>query len=109
MSITLEELKEAIEAVIATEGGDRVYSPQGNQCLYVHTDEDGHSGPGCLIGHALNHLGVSLDELSRNEDVAASDLDFWDSDDTAAFAKEVQFLQDDGVPWGGASRGAMTA
>jgi hypothetical protein len=107
MSITLEELKEAIRAVIATEGEDRVYLPQGDQCLYVHTDKDGCSDPGCLIGHALNRLGISLDELSRNEDVAAQDLDFWDSDDTAAFAREIQFLQDDGAPWGHAYRGAM--
>jgi hypothetical protein len=37
-------------------------------CFYVHTDEDGSMvSAGCVVGVALNRLGMPLEELAKEE------------------------------------------
>jgi hypothetical protein len=65
---TNQQIVDTIRAV-AAEQPDRVYtSPElDNTCLYVHRDYDGNMVPGCIVGVALNRLGVPLSELANLE------------------------------------------
>jgi hypothetical protein len=65
---------------VADERPDYVYTTPANEpsvasmCYYVHTDDEGHRVPGCLIGTVLNRLGVPLDKLRQFEGWGAREL-----------------------------------
>lgn len=97
---TDEEFVAAVRA-IAAERPDYVYTaPEGENCQYAHAD-----GCGCIIGCALNRLGMSLDELSELDSRALAGIRFIGeglglSEPTIRWATNVQSDQDNSVPWG---------
>ncbi|WP_458085763.1 hypothetical protein [Streptomyces malaysiensis] len=111
IEITAEQLEATIREV-AAERPDYIYkTPEGSDiCRYVHTDNDsGVQIPGCLIGHALNRLGVPLADLCRNEGTDAASvihtyttLGTWDP--AVMAAENAQFEQDQGSTWSEAVR-----
>lgn len=111
MNVTDEEIIEALKAVVA-ENPDYVYKVpahmrgpvENGSCFYVHTDGDSEGTPGCVFGHVLHRLGVSLDELAQYEGdnasiVAAQTTGSAPSGDVSTFLDEVQMNQDQGKPW----------
>lgn len=65
---TVDEVTQAIEAVVATSGANFVYIKHEDyedgrlKCWYVWDDE-----PSCLVGKVLHRLGVSVIHLSEVE------------------------------------------
>lgn len=77
-----------------------VYEPVGewHKCLYANQGQ-----PSCLIGHALHHLGFSIEELEAfdmQEGPFAFDIGVWEDDKTEKLASLVQLEQDKRMPWG---------
>lgn len=74
------------------------------RCFYVHTDTDGSASPGCLLGHALHRLGMSLDELLPFEGASVYKVlarrTRGVSQDAGEVASAIQDYQDDGHTWG---------
>jgi hypothetical protein len=74
-------------------------------CFYVHTDETGELvSAGCAVGVALHRLGVSLDDLARDEGMTAYSLLLKRFPMLSAKTREkfndMQAQQDSGSPWG---------
>jgi hypothetical protein len=100
MSITLRQIQGAVRQLVE-EKPDYVYTmPDGAiQCLYL----DPNTGEGsCLIGQALLALGVRKNEFDERNWMSAERLPFWDTEETANWARCVQREQDDGKAWGNA-------
>lgn len=78
---------------------------QGNECFYVHVDENGDNPePGCIWGHVLNRLGVPLEVLAGHEGASIFVLLSLISKarlsaDIRIMASTVQTAQDDGANW----------
>jgi hypothetical protein len=65
MHITFQDAHRAVKEAVKAKGEDYVYmNPTSAEpdapgpCSYVHGDT-----PGCIVGHALHNLGVSIDLL----------------------------------------------
>lgn len=102
--ITTEDFMTALEKVVAEQGEDFVYTPlfapASPQCYYRH-----YGKPGCIVGHALEELGVPYDTTWDNHPggLRASALlrDFTDSEPgVIAAATSAQHVQDSGNTWG---------
>lgn len=106
----LETLRE-----IVAEQPDYVYKSPEHQrgvfarCFYVHTDpavphDIDKAVAGCLVGHVLNRLGVSLLELKQHEGedakYAADNLGLGSV--AGCVLQRAQGAQDDGETWAGA-------
>jgi hypothetical protein len=98
---------EAIRAAVAQRGRDHLYTGQdgrapvrGSNCWYVH-QKTGEAG--CVIGLALNLLGITLEQLAENEgenaDQLLSRLGIGTARERAA-AIVAQGRQDGGATWG---------
>ena len=57
--IDRDEAIALLERAVNEKGADYVY-PDKINCLYA----DGNR-PGCIVGHALSYVGVSVDQLAR--------------------------------------------
>ena len=107
MKFTYDQLLGALEGAVEEMGEHYIYPPSidGRQCRYTHGSADDLS-VGCLIGHALYRLGVSLEDLTEyddfeeNFDVAAKDLPYWADWQANTLASGVQSRQDDAMEWG---------
>lgn len=85
---------------LAEKSPDYVYEPpEGRPCLYMHD-----TGPGCIVGHALTNLGVTLrpqdeglraTQLLRSLGIVPQNI----YSDEANWIEWVQDAQDDGKPW----------
>ncbi|GAA3473847.1 hypothetical protein [Nonomuraea roseola] len=109
--VTDAEMIDTLKAVVA-EKPDYVYGAPEHmadgtgQCYYVHTDAENEEklAPGCLVGVALNRLGVPLETLQKHE----ADNAFCVigrvvegiSDVALEFAHLLQIRQDNGATWG---------
>ncbi|MEQ4716124.1 hypothetical protein [Nonomuraea sp. B19D2] len=109
-TVTDAQVIDAIKAV-AAENLDRVYTAPEHMstsgtCYYGHTDADdeGKLSPGCLVGAAMNRLGVPLETLRRHEETNAFNLltNLFPllSTQTCSFANSAQMEQDGGKTWG---------
>jgi hypothetical protein len=98
---------EAIRAAVAQRGRDHLYTDQdgrapvrGSNCWYGH-QKTGEAG--CVIGLALNLLGITLEQLAEHEGTQAADLmlrlDVGTEVERAA-ARRAQQVQDNGGTWG---------
>lgn len=114
-SIALAILTKVVSAV----GKDHVYVNNdgikaggiiGAECTYVH---DGDT-PGCIVGHAMVRLGVSVGELKPLNTAGALSL-LWELEEkgvlkTTSMARnvfmEAQMAQDRGATWGEALKEA---
>jgi hypothetical protein len=117
MHITFQDAHRAVKEAVKAKGEDYVYAdpdPQGS-CSYVHGDT-----PGCIVGHALHNLGVSIDLLRAMDcsDVpifaAAYELELVPAGVTATekalqFFTAAQMHQDMRATWGQALRAAELA
>lgn len=78
--------------------------PEGGECRYVHTEEDGTKVPGCLYGQALHALGMPLAAMASYEENSVSM--FWGRhswDEMSPVLKAIQSSQqnqDRGEAWG---------
>lgn len=106
----------ALNAVVAEAGADHVYVSTTSvesdaACLNVLEDENGNLCPGCIVGAALHHLGVPLDELAECNAAAAQHtlchLGIAADQRTICLLRDAQIEQDHGVPWGDAVRWAV--
>lgn len=116
-TVTDEDLKSALRTVAEGSPGYVYTSPewQGEPgtsgCYYVHHARDDESilAPGCMVGYALNALGVPLSALKEWEHNPAVDLldEFFPgaSADVRAAYRRAQARQDRGCPWGKAIQG----
>lgn len=109
--ITFEEMHDAVRAEIDIEGDAYVYKTEGGACTYA---EEG--SPSCLIGRALNRLGVSIETLQYFDSKADSAIDTLadnghvNMDQKAInFATEVQQWQDVHFSWGQAYKKGLDA
>jgi hypothetical protein len=119
MHITMEQAHDALVWAVDQRGEDYVdpaaVNFNGGGCKYV---VDGQ--PGCIIGMALSHLGVSLDVLIAMDDdddptitvgggsvLGGSGITL-DRQALAAF-KEAQAAQDVGSSWGVAVQAGLHA
>lgn len=64
--VTLNLAEELLERAVAEKGADYVYSEDEGGCFYANpTEERGQYVPGCIVGHVLNYLGLSPEELHK--------------------------------------------
>jgi len=104
--------------VVDEAGRDHVYVKPDvlTGCRYVHGIGSSQQ-PGCLIGHVLHRLGLSLADLHATdeggpdggEDAAITDYGsrLGLHPVTVDVLAEAQGVQDDGTPWGGAYDDAL--
>lgn len=109
MKIKLHDLEAEI-IKLAIERPDFTYSTPG-ECSYVGTDKGVIGGEACIVGQALQRLGVPEEFLREWENStidttfddlvgAKNDLHFDEDDYTAySFISEVQRKQDMGLEW----------
>lgn len=84
-------------------------------CHYFATERDAalvknvaEGAPMCIVGWVLDRLGVTPDELSRDDNIAAgfehlvayNDWSDWFTHDAARVLAVAQEQQDGGLPWG---------
>lgn len=122
------EMTAAIRKVVEDRGPDFIYQrvtqPHPGRvlptCLYAHPVEGDWANlePGCGVGAALAHMGVSVDILARlDRDGGAADTEEFRAillcsanmkldDDAVKIAAAFQAAQDQGVAYGEAMRGA---
>lgn len=119
-NVTPTEALDTLRAVVSGHE-DYVYAAPAHQvqpgasCFYVHHNtETGEKSPGCVVGHVLNRLGVSLDTLMGYEgtraDQVIQDLTREDLQPTPRphvtylrrLLDQAQQCQDNGAPWGDA-------
>jgi len=107
LRVSNTRMTEAVRALVMA-NPDTVYrAPDGTEpdlCLYVHASgETGEMTPGCLIGQALNAVGVPLEDLAKWEGFGAGTVASALVDgltfSTLAFLDEAQFRQDLGETW----------
>jgi hypothetical protein len=85
--------------------------PGTNRCYYVHNARDNEDilAPGCLVGYALNALGVPLAALKNWEAQPAADVvaEFFPnvSGEILETYNRAQSRQDRGETWGKSIRG----
>jgi len=102
-------LKAACDVVI-DRGFEYVYEQPENesQCMYVHHDENGTCGAGCLIGTILAKMGVPLEWFAnvRAEGKGANEVmgSLLFSDRICWAARQGQRTQDEHMTWGVALR-----
>lgn len=74
------------------------------QCRYAHGDKDNGYSPGCLMGQALNRLGVDLSEVVPYEGESVSyvlnKLGIHTTANINSWLDTVQVYQDEGSSWG---------
>ncbi|MFC8099414.1 hypothetical protein [Streptomyces sp. NPDC057363] len=114
ISVTDEQVKETLRQVVS-ERPEYIYSSpdhmQGHtgdpSCFYVHRDNDEDRTPvsgGCVVGVVLQRLGVSLEELAKEEGNAALNsvprLLSGLSSETVRMLDSIQSYQDQKTPWG---------
>ncbi len=111
-----EALKTALRTVAQGSPGYVYEAPEWmepgvNRCYYVHRAREDESllAPGCMVGYALNALGVPLESLKEWEACPASQVVaafFPDaSADVIAAYRVAQARQDRGDTWGKSIRG----
>lgn len=116
--VTDAEVRDALRGVAYGSPG-YTYSAPGwmdpdteGVCFYVHHafDDQDILTPGCMVGHALNRLGIPLHVLVQHEDRPASDIveEFFPqtSEETLHAYTWAQSRQDCGRTWGQAIRDA---
>jgi hypothetical protein len=109
--ITDDQLINALRAVVA-ESPETVYSLPDHMepeytdaCYYVHTDPSDETklSPGCVVGAALDRLGVPLEDLQKREGqgayVVLNELLPNVSMNALRFASDLQMFQDQRDPW----------
>lgn len=111
--ITKKQFTEAMKKAVKGAGVSHKYTkgtpviPNNNaaentNCLYAHKTNEGPK-PGCLIGTALFHCGVTVDELAKHEGMSAHSLlsQMTDLPHEVLFAaRDAQQVQDAGKTWG---------
>lgn len=114
--LTYDTVLNALEKAVADRGAGYVYLPRvhgtGTSCLYWHKDEE---APGCLVGTALHHLGLSGEVLDDFGPVNFNSLLKYPhfqnhltvDPDAARLLATVQIYQDRQVPWGRALKQAV--
>lgn len=136
--ITHEDVAQALKDVVREYGEGHVYTPprktRGGQtsgmagCYYTHTQaQRGDDNPdetlGCIVGHVLNKLGISIPQLNHAAAVDDSSYGSCDAaelmrrlsrDEVATYTPEVPILlmtaqgpQDVGITWGVCLASAM--
>ena len=110
--ITASSLKDEVIRV-AAEKPEHIYRPKNphasSACTYTQNGK-----PACIVGHALNRLGVDTPALQEFDSHAEGGLSVdelfyhyfhifddggWD-DESVQFLSRVQSFQDGGMPWG---------
>lgn len=108
MTITSDDIMKALREVVA-EQPDHVYCRPEHMstrhaCLYVHTSENGDRVPGCVVGHALERVGIPLVWMAQYEGSSAvgitAGLGIQVDAATGVFLNDVQMGQDAGQSWG---------
>lgn len=108
-----DQVMNALREVVA-ENPDKVYQAPEHMksfsddpsCFYAHANESGGDlKPGCVVGHVLHRLGVSLDDLTENEGLGAHAVVpalgiKGVSEEMGLILRRVQRLQDQGDSWG---------
>lgn len=110
-TITKEDVINEVRK-LAAERPDFIYTQQGqvwdnySTCSYVSAKLGETYGEGCIVGQALQRLGVSKDRLDNLEGNGASsvlaDLEILPVGDkgTLSWLDRVQLKQDLGLSWG---------
>lgn len=83
--------------------GEFDFTNYGQDCLYVHTAEDGSKVGGCLFGQALLNLGASAAELSGYEGSGVSAIvssSYIHEGPLVDAMRSTQVNQDNKTPWG---------
>lgn len=116
MQITDEQVIATLKEVVAEQPNYVYAAPEhmtsGTECFYVHMDADGsNQRPGCVVGHVLSRLGISLDELGEHEDAPAGAVVTRLVDGlnvvTEDLLQDVQTSQDGGNSWSEALTSAL--
>lgn len=112
---TPEDLQHKVREV-AADYPKYVYDiPYGNSCMYFHKGDDDNYSCGCIIGHALHRLGVTLEDISEEYNFVGvwgllqrhlSDLPLDFNDATVQWLSNVQSAQDRGETWSSAVKKA---
>ena len=103
ITVTGEEATRGILASVEEMGWDHVGSD--------HYERDGK--PACLVGHALAHCHIPVEELEWMDDCPNSSIAVVDlpaatlTPSARAVLLTAQMLQDDGVHWGVAAEDAL--
>ena len=112
IKITRTSTIEALQSAIDLMGPDYTYVTPGGEdaavdvmCSYV---DQAKNAPSCIVGHVLYAHGVTLSELVQYEGESAhkTATAFGASEQVGDMLNRVQELQDTGVPWAEAVKGA---
>lgn len=111
IAVTDAQVIDMLKAVVA-ERPDYVYvapehqrtDDEGDQCFYVHTDEDGSNPrPGCVVGEVFHRLGAPLGAFKTWEGSGAFSIAGVIFDGLTLEAREIlgitQMWQDRKHPW----------
>lgn len=104
--LSYKETKRLLERAVEDKGGDYVYRGADDEggCQYFKEGK-----PSCLVGHVLNYLGVSPDQVTEGE--TAGDelklLGFELDSRTELLVNKAQRKQDLGYYWDEAVRSAV--
>jgi hypothetical protein len=110
---TLDQITEALEAVVRERGEDYNYLAHFDECEYIGVPLDAASSkaiPACIVGATYSYLGVSNKTLKRWTDNSGSSSSI-DCIVSPLIPKEAlkplmaaQTYQDQGMSWGEALR-----
>lgn len=117
IEINMDNVLNLLQQVVDTKGSDYVYLQEKDElgrfwgCAYVHTDDEGKSIPGCIVGQVLIANGVEPDwflrrNFNRGWDVSSliphllEDEKASITPEACAVLQQAQCTQDGGAPWG---------
>ena len=86
--IDRDEAIALLERAVNEKGADYVY-PDKINCLYA----DGNR-PGCIVGHALSYVGVSVDQLARLDHAETYLFPVEDGDEDEVYAPSGNGIDD---------------
>jgi hypothetical protein len=122
LTITLDQMREAIDKAIALKGEEYRYKDDHDICLYFEGEDE---EPSCAVGYAAVNLGIAepvkaaILAWQRDEDVKPAGITMPSQpsaaqlfrylqrlngievdEEAAIFADQMQVSQDSGVSWG---------
>lgn len=103
--IEMDQARPTLKEAMETQGPDFVYSLDGGSCYYLpqtdFSDSDPRRKTGCLIGVALDKLGVTVQhEYGSNVHSLWRTYPGLMSEDVAGYFQAAQVSQDRGDTWG---------
>ena len=110
-TLTVEQVSETLEEIVAEHGADYYYPQANESCFYTERGPGGVTVPSCIVGHVVARLDPDTfkkiavyeadgDTLDARNLPSLVGLDM--EADAVEALQQAQFRQDEGESWGGA-------